>query len=117
MEINKPFERTHQELDARSLALHCLVAAKLQGDPSLFARVQETLARWRTIVSPNSQPYLDEWERLIQRGMAACLAVATENSEHATALRQASPFCGILTNKERFAFLKTWSQEHESTGT
>lgn len=104
--------RTHQELDARSLAMHRLIAAKIRQDPALFDRARATLARWRIIVCVNSQPYLAELERLFEQGIEAALAVATEDTERATALRQSSPFCGILTEDERLGFLKSWSSAH-----
>jgi len=107
--------RTHQEIDKRSLALHRLVADKIRRDPALFDRVRGTLARWRVQVSPSAQPYLEEWERLVERGMESCLKVATEDSQRATALRQSSPFTGVLTNQERSAFLRTWGHR-ESQG-
>lgn len=106
--------RTHQDLDKRSLAMHQLIAEKIVRNPSLFARVRKTLERWQTIVSHDSQPYLREWQGFVDKGMEACLAVATEDSERATALRQSSPFCGVLTNRERLMFLKTWSRDHEA---
>lgn len=99
--------KTHQDIDERSLAMHRLIAEKLRHEPALFEQVKVTLARWRTTVSPSSQPYLEEWESLMNQGMDACLAVAVEDSERAKALRQSSPFAGILNNQERFAFLKT----------
>lgn len=102
--------RTHQNLDKRSLALHCLVAEKIRRDPSLFEKPKEVIKRWSLIVSPHSQPYLREWEKLLDQGMDACLAVATEDSERAAALRQSSPFVGILSNAERQAFFREWAQ-------
>lgn len=109
--------RTHQEIDERSLALHRLIADKIRSDPALFERARGTLARWRTTVCSASQPYLAEWERLMNQGVDTCLAVAVEDSQWATALRQSSPFTGVLTNQERFAFLKTWRRDHEAQGT
>jgi hypothetical protein len=103
--------RTHQEIDERSLAMHRLIADKLKRDPALFENVRATLTRWRSTVCPASQPYLNEWELLMQQGMDACLAVAVEDSQRATALRQSSPFCGVLTEPERLAFLKTWNMK------
>ena len=108
--------RTHQEIDARSLALHRLIAEEIRRDPARFEMVKTTLARWRVIVCSASQPYLEEWERLVQQGMEACLAVAVEDSPRATALRQSSPLSCVVTNKERFAFLKTWSRDREAQG-
>ena len=106
--------RTHPQLDARSLAMHRLVADRIRRDPALLAHVRQTLARWRGSVSVNTLPYLDEWERIVAQGVDACLAVALEESERATALRQSSPFTGILTHQERFAFLKEWRERHEA---
>lgn len=91
---------SHQEIDQRSLALHRLIAEKIRQDPSLFEKPRETLGRWSKIVCANSQPYLEEWQRLVDLGIEECLAMATEDSERANAMRQASPLCGILTNEE-----------------
>ncbi len=104
--------RTHQDLDQRSLALHRLIANKIRGTPSLFDKPQKNLARWRTVVSANAQPYLQDWQKLVDSGLESCLAVATQDSEYASALRQTSPFCGVLTHKERFAFFKDWAKTH-----
>jgi hypothetical protein len=101
---------THQEIDQRSLALHRLVAAKVRGDFSLLEKAEQILQRWRTFVSPRTFVYLDEWQRLIDQGPEACLAVAVEDSERAAALRQSSPLACLLTPKERFEFLKSRSQ-------
>jgi len=106
--------RTHQEIDERSLALHRLVVEKIRKNPALFDRARLTLARYRRSVCGRSQPYLREWERLMNQGMDACLDAAVAGSERATAMRQSSPFSGILTNRERFAFLKTWNSGHAS---
>lgn len=106
--------RTHQEVDARSLALHRLVAAKIRRDPALFDRAKAALARWRTTVCASSQPDLEEWERLMSQGVENCLAVAVEDSERAAALRQSSPLSFLLTHQERFAFLKDWKRLHET---
>jgi hypothetical protein len=106
--------RTHQEIDRRSLALHRLVAERVRRDPALFEKARQTLARWRQTVCVASQPYLEEWERLMNQGVDACLSVAVEDSERAAALRQSSPFSGVLTNRERFAFLRQWRRDHEA---
>ena len=100
--------RTHQKNDERSLAMHQLIAARIREDPALFDKARTVLAHWREIVSVNTQPYLEEWEALMNQGIDACLAVATEDSMHATALRQSSPLACVLPNQERLEFLKNW---------
>jgi hypothetical protein len=105
--------KSHQEIDARSLAMHRLVAAKVRRDPALFEKARGTLARWRDPGNPTrSAIYLDEWARLMSRGLEPTLAVLVEDSERATALRQCSPFAGVLSPAERFAFLEAWRVAH-----
>jgi len=84
--------RTHQEIDRRSLALHRLVAERVMRDPALFEKARMTLARWRETVCVTSQPYLEEWERLMNQGVEACLSVALEDSQRAAALRHRPRF-------------------------
>ena len=105
---------THQDIDQRSLALHRMVAERVMDDPALFEKVRATLMRWRETVCSASQPYLEEWERLMNQGVEACLSVAVEDSQRAATLRQSSPFSGVLTNRERFSFLKQWRSDHET---
>ena len=106
--------RTHQEIDARSLAMHRLIAEKIRRDPSLFQHITHTLQHWQDTVDAASQPYLAKWDQLTKLGMDACLNASIENSQKATALRQCSPFCGVLTPRERFEFLKKWRSDHEA---
>ena len=100
--------RTHQDLDDRSLALHRLIADKIRRDPALFDKARATLEHWRQRVSIRTQPCLEAWSNLMDQGMDASLAMAVEDSERAAALRQSSPFSGLLSNQDRFAFLKAW---------
>jgi hypothetical protein len=106
--------RTHQQIDARSLALHQLIAARLRSEPTLFENCKSTLTRWRSSVSTNTQPYLQRWEQLFEEGLEPSLNMATDNSQLATALRQCSPFVRVLTNTERWNFLNQWNSDHAS---
>lgn len=108
-------KRTPQLLDQRSLALHQLIAQRLRQQPQRLERVRQTLARWKIIVAPNSQPYVAEWQRLIDAGMDAVLSAAVEDSERAAALRQCTPLGNVLTPQERSAFFKQWSASHAAS--
>ncbi|MDB5846363.1 MAG: hypothetical protein JWP29_115 [Rhodoferax sp.] len=83
----------HQDIDARSLALHRLIAQRVARDPALLAR---------------AQLYLREWAGRLAQGAEACLAVAVKDPQRAAALRQCSTFTNFLSNAARFAFLKSW---------
>lgn len=105
---------TPQELDARSLALHRLVAEKLRAEPARFDRARATLARFFVIVDPRSRTYMEAWRRIFDEGVEAAIAAATEDSERGAALRQASPFAGVLTPQERWQFLRTWRTSRDA---
>ncbi|WP_324470107.1 hypothetical protein [Ottowia sp.] len=101
----------HRSLDARSLALHERVARRLIEDQHAFAHAQSTLARWRLHADERVQPYLAAWQAIMAEGVQACIDTMLEDSERAAALRQASPFAGLLSNAERFDVLKAWREE------
>ncbi|MFM0140587.1 hypothetical protein [Caballeronia grimmiae] len=105
-------ESYHVELDRRSLEMHRLIAAKIRANPALLARASNNIERWHSMSKRGPHHHLVEWAALIEQGMDVVLAFATEDSEHATELRQSSPFAGILTQTERLEFLRQWREAH-----
>jgi hypothetical protein len=101
-----------ETLDARSLAYHRLVATKLRANPALLERAKETLARWREKSSVRSQPLLQTWEEILAKGVDAAVAISLEDSERAAELRSSSPLSVLLSNQERFAFIRQWRSMH-----
>lgn len=98
----------HQDIDRRSLALHRAVAVKIRKNPSLMQIALDNIARWEARGPGHSQPYLEEWKRIITKGVDFALRLIVEPSEHATALRQSSPFAGVLTEQERMSIIERW---------
>ena len=94
--------RGHQRIDRRSLELHRAIAAKLRAQPELLAIAHDNLARW-SVVNSRSQPYWDAWREILNRPLPEVLDLLQEESERMTALRQATPFAGVLEPKERWA--------------
>jgi len=92
----------HQRIDQRSLALHRAIADKLRADPSLLAVAHDNLDRWSK-ERGRSQPYWDAWREILKRPLEEVLRLMVEESERMTAMRQANPFAGILTPRERWA--------------
>jgi hypothetical protein len=92
----------HQRIDERSLALHRAIADKLRRDPSLIEVALDNIDRW-SLQNSRSQPYWDTWRELLSGPLDVLLALLVEKSERMTALRQATPFAGILSPQERWA--------------
>jgi hypothetical protein len=94
--------RGHQRIDRRSLELHRAIAAKLRAKPELLGIARENLDRW-SAQQGRSQPYWDAWREILGRPLEEVLEVIVEESERMTALRQATPFAGVLAPAERWA--------------
>lgn len=92
---------THRVIEARSLALHCLIARKIIADPSLIGVARRNLEAWRRKGIGAEPDYLREWQRILRRPLPQVTALITEQSDNAARLRQSSPFAGILSTAER----------------
>jgi hypothetical protein len=91
----------HQRLDARSLAMHCLVARKLLASPEFADQARSTLARWMAQAEEPVPSSLLEWSRILERSPAEIAAFLASMGEDAIRLRQSSPFTNVLTPEER----------------
>lgn len=87
----------HERIDAWSLAMHKAIAAKLRASPELISIAMDNIQRW-SVSAGRSQPYLMAWTRPAEE----VLALIQEDNEPMRALRQASPFAGVLSPKERW---------------
>src|ERR1017187_3387244 len=102
--------RGHQRIDQRSLALHSAIAEKLRANPALIAIALDNIERWSR-AGGRSQPYWDAWREILKRPLPEILDLMVEDSECMTALRQATPFAGVLTPAERWAIYDEFAQE------
>lgn len=91
---------THRLLEARSLAMHALMAAKLARDPTILSKPRQNLENWsaRWQVPPR---WVREWRQILGLPWQQIAALISEPSERAARLRQSSPFAGVLTPEER----------------
>jgi hypothetical protein len=98
----------HSRLDERSLAMHRLVAAKVQADPALLEKARQNVRRWQES-DGSPKPALAEWEQILGFPLDQVTAFFAERSERATRLRQSSPFAGVLTEAERRAIYESFA--------
>jgi hypothetical protein len=91
----------HRIIEARSLAMHCLIARKIAADPRLLATARRNLATWAARYGNSVPRALEEWRAILDRPWPEIAALITGAGESATRLRQSSPFAGVLTPSER----------------
>lgn len=102
----EPMEAALSRAARRSLALHGRVLDHLLRDPEgVRARARRNLAVIRG-ANPNAGPWLDEWAHLLEGPIHELASALIATDEHARALRQSSPFAGVLTQEERLEALR-----------
>jgi hypothetical protein len=91
----------HRLLDARSLAMHCKIAEKINKDRNLFRIPINNLRRWSKNSSEQTPKYIKEWRQILDQPWSEVAAFITCFTEDAIRLRQSSPFAGVLKPLER----------------
>ena len=91
----------HRLIEARSLAMHAVIAAKIERDRTLLDIARRNLQRWRARWENDVPAWHDEWSAIVQRPWPEIAAIITEPSEEGARLRQSSPFAGVLSVDER----------------
>ncbi len=92
----------HALLEARSLALHRAVAARLLADPRVLERARARVCTWlaQGSVAPR---WAAAWREALAAPPERVAALLCDDSERARALRQTSPFAGVLDPRARWA--------------
>jgi hypothetical protein len=91
----------HRIIEARSLAMHCLIARKIEADRRLLAAARRNLEKWIVRYGEGTPRALEEWREILDRPWPEIAALITDAGESAARLRQSSPFAGVLTPAER----------------
>ena len=99
--VLSPGQLKHRIIEARSLAMHCLIARKIETDRGLLDAARGNLARWSARYADGAPRALGEWREILARPWPEIAALITDAGESAVRLRQSSPFAGVLTPAER----------------
>jgi hypothetical protein len=91
----------HRIIEARSLAMHCLIARKIAADPALLDVARRNLRTWSTRYGDGLPRALEEWRAILERPWPEIAVIMTDAGETGARLRQSSPFAGVLTAAER----------------
>lgn len=94
-------DRLHELAEERSLALHSLVAARLRDDPRLVAAARARVEGWLEDGSVH-RDYAVVWHQLLSGPLGSLLDLLVDRSERARALRQCSPFAGVIDPRTRW---------------
>jgi hypothetical protein len=96
---------THAEIERRSLALHAAVAEKLAQDPAQLEAARGRVETWLREGSAHPE-YARAWHNALSGPLEELLELLVDPGERAAALRQVSPFAGVLDPRERWEILR-----------
>ncbi|MEK6608113.1 MAG: hypothetical protein AABZ30_10665 [Myxococcota bacterium] len=91
----------HPIAEQRSIELHRAVAERLRREPALIARAGERVRGWRETGAVAAM-YADAWTRLLALPLDELCAFLVDSSERARALRQVTPFAGVVDPRTRW---------------
>ena len=91
----------HRLIEARSLAMHTVIAQQLVRDPKVLSRARRNLKRWARRQPGDAPLWMLEWRSLLARPRDEVAALIAEPSERGARLRQSSPFAGTLSASHR----------------
>lgn len=91
----------HRLAEERSLALHAEIASRLANDPGVLERARARVGRWAE-AGPTHPRYAAAWRELLARPVAEIAAALVERSERMNALRQCTPFAGVVDPRTRW---------------
>jgi hypothetical protein len=91
----------HRLAEARSIALHRAVAERLRADPALMESARGRVRVWRAEGKMHPR-YAEAWEQVLARPLDEVCAFLIDPGEEACALRQSTPFTGVLDARTRW---------------
>jgi hypothetical protein len=99
----------HAVAEDVSLALHRAVAERLLAKPELLERARRRVAMW-LLDGSVARPYAEAWRAVLEEPVDAVARVLLDPGERARQMRQASPFAGLLSPRERWSI---WRRARE----
>jgi len=100
--------RSHQHIDDRALILARHIVQTIDDDPCRqgLLKARETCRRWQDILDGRERSNADEWALILRQPWKDIRRILLDPGDNATRLRQNNPFCGVLSNHERWRIIK-----------
>jgi hypothetical protein len=91
----------HRLAEERSVAYHAVVGQRLLADAAVIAKAKARIAQWARDGSVHPR-WVDAWRRLLELPLSQLVDALVERSEAADALRQVTPFAGVIDPRARW---------------
>lgn len=105
----------HRLAEERSIAIHGLVGERLRADPALIAMARQRIEDWQEKGSIHPA-YALEWLRVLALPIDLLCAFLVDPGEHARAVRQSTPFAGVIDPRTRWRVWDDVRRRFEAEG-
>jgi hypothetical protein len=85
--------------------MHRVVAERMRGDPRILEGARDRVRRW--VQDGRSPHYARAWQQVLESPIEEICALLIADDERARALRQATPFAGVVGPRERW---RIWAE-------
>lgn len=100
----------HKTIDKRSLELHRMVVRKMKKNPDrVIHAALENISRWQKIPDIPENLLLKWKNILMNKKCREIKKLLLSRSDESQQLRQSTPFCGILSEKERMKIFRKYA--------
>jgi len=100
----------HRLAELRSIAMHDAIAARLRAEPALVEKARERVQGW--LKTGEVHPaYARAWAELLSRPLDLVCAALVDPGVESTALRQCTPFAGILDAPARWRIWRSVGEQ------
>jgi hypothetical protein len=97
--------RGHRTAELRSIALHGLVAERIEHDPAVLEGARARVERW--LETGEVHPlWAARWRELLDRPRDELLDALVADTEEMRDLRQVTPFAGVVSPRERWQVVR-----------
>ncbi len=105
--------KTHDAIDRRSPALSDAIVRKIDADPDHKGILKARLNCIRWLEMGSNCGAIQEWFQILDQPWNEISKVLIDTSEKGCRLRQSNPFCGVLSNQERWSIYKRFNGNEE----
>jgi hypothetical protein len=113
-EISPLEQHGHLKAEELSMRLFIAIAHKIHENPEpILANARKFIDEWRKTHpgSGGATYYLNRWESLLNGSIKDLISFMVSPSQDARDMRQAPPFVGVLSNRERWNIIREVSNE------
>lgn len=106
---------SHRLAEERSLALHRAIAERVRDDASILPRARGRVRQWLE-TGQVARYWAEEWDRVLALSDQEICTWLVDESEHARAMRQVTPFAGVIDPRTRWRIWREVRESLEKTG-